>query len=202
MKLIFIAAPFRAPTDWQRAENVRRAEQAALQVWKLGAVAVCPQANSQHFQDECSDAVFLAGGLALLARCDAVYLAGHVSEGVAAELAAATVPILRDIESVRRWLGPQGLPPLHVDDTPKNRPPSVDTPAPRVAPTPGNRNEGVAHLRSVVEIEAPPVSSEARTTSATCGPLSSRWSVELGNAVIPEQAARAFEFLLVRFAGG
>jgi hypothetical protein len=107
VKIIFIASPFRARTEWGRAENVRHAERAALQVWKLGAVAVCPQANSALFQDECPDEVFLKGYRHLLRRCDAVLIAGQESEGVRAELAEANarwMPVFHTVEALGAWL--------------------------------------------------------------------------------------------------
>lgn len=106
MKLVFIAAPFRAATDWQRYCNVRRAETYALQVWKLGACAVCPQANSAHFHGEGPDEVYLTGYLALLERCDAVLVVAQ-SDGVAAELARAAawdLPVFRTVEELGAWL--------------------------------------------------------------------------------------------------
>jgi len=108
MKLVFIASPFRAPTEWGRAENVRLAERLALEVWKAGAVAVCPQANSALFQDECPDEVFLEGYLELLRRCDAVLFASEsrMSAGVHVEVEEARrigLPVFSCIEQVAHW---------------------------------------------------------------------------------------------------
>jgi hypothetical protein len=106
MKIVFIAAPFRAATPWGIAENVRDAERVALEVWRLGAVAVCPQANSALFHGEGPDQRYLTGYLALLARCDAVLVAGQ-SAGVSAELARAAeleLPVFRDLASLSEWL--------------------------------------------------------------------------------------------------
>lgn len=113
MKLIFLAAPFRAATDWERWCNVHRAETTALQVWRLGACAICPQANSAHFHGEGPDELYLRGYLALLARCDAVLIAGPRSPGVVAEIEEAErlkIPVLRDIESLDAWLKKQEAP--------------------------------------------------------------------------------------------
>lgn len=107
MKLVFIASPFRARTEWGRAENVRAAERWALEVWKLGAVAICPQANSALFQDECPDEVFLEGYLELLRRCDALLVTGVLSEGVRAEMACAAtlgMPTFRSLAELSVWL--------------------------------------------------------------------------------------------------
>ena len=73
-KVIYIAGPFRGPSHWDIAQNIRRAEALALQVWRLGHVALCPHANTGHFQDAAPDEVWLQGDLELLRRCDAVLL--------------------------------------------------------------------------------------------------------------------------------
>lgn len=86
MRIVFVAAPFRAATEWERAENVRAAERHALDVWLAGHVAVCPQANSARFQDSAPDEVFLEGYKRLLKRCDVVFVPGKISEGVDAEI--------------------------------------------------------------------------------------------------------------------
>ena len=49
MKLVYIAGPFRAPTPWGIEENVRHAERHAFEIAKLGAMPVCPHANTRHF---------------------------------------------------------------------------------------------------------------------------------------------------------
>ncbi len=55
----FICGPFRAPTQWGIAENVRRAERIHLAACRLGFASVCPHANTAHFQGECSDEFWL-----------------------------------------------------------------------------------------------------------------------------------------------
>ena len=107
MKIVFIASPFRADTTWLRAENVRHAERAALAVWKAGACAVCPQANSANLEGECDEEVFLAGYRALLERCDAVLVAGRESDGVRLEFHAARragIPVFYTVPEVAIWL--------------------------------------------------------------------------------------------------
>ncbi len=107
MRVVFIASPFRAKTEWQRAENVRHAERAALEVWKAGACAVCPQANSALFQDECPDEVFLEGYRRLVVRCDALLVAGQESDGVRAEIQVARnvgIPVFWNVEELSVWM--------------------------------------------------------------------------------------------------
>ena len=73
-KVVYVAGAFRAKTQWEIMQNVRRAEDASLELWKLGYAVICPHTMTQHFQNECPDEVWLDGCLELLRRCDAIYL--------------------------------------------------------------------------------------------------------------------------------
>lgn len=74
LPVIFISGPFRAPTPYGVEENCRRAEAAALEVWRAGAVAICVHAMCRHYSGAAPDSVWLAGDLEILRRCDAVLL--------------------------------------------------------------------------------------------------------------------------------
>lgn len=91
MKVIYIAGPFRAPDAWGIEQNIRRAEELALQVWRYGAAAICPHANTRYFQGAAGDQLFLEGDLEILRRCDAVLCTPlwESSEGAKAEVALA-----------------------------------------------------------------------------------------------------------------
>ena len=87
IKVIYIAGAFRAKTQWEIMQNVRKAEGASLKLWKLGYACICPHTMTQHFQNECPDKVWLDGCLELLKRCDAIYMVDGwtESEGSLAE---------------------------------------------------------------------------------------------------------------------
>lgn len=74
MKVIYVAGPFRGKNHWEIAENIRNAERLALEVWRMGAAAICPHANTAHYQDAAPDDVWLEGDLAIMRRCDAVLM--------------------------------------------------------------------------------------------------------------------------------
>ena len=74
IKVVQIAGAFRANTQWGIMQNVRKAEDASLKLWKLGYAVICPHTMTQHFQNECPDEVWLDGCLELLKRADAIYL--------------------------------------------------------------------------------------------------------------------------------
>jgi hypothetical protein len=91
-KVIFISGAYRNGTEWGLEENIRRAEDAALKLWKLGWVVICPHKNSAHFGGSCPDKVWLDGDLELLRRSDAIYLlkGWQKSEGALMEYELAT----------------------------------------------------------------------------------------------------------------
>jgi nucleoside 2-deoxyribosyltransferase len=109
MKVIYVAGPFRAANAWEIEQNVRRAEAAALEVWRAGAVAICPHANTRFYQGALPDAVWMEGELEILRRCDAVLVLENwkVSTGTLMELVEAqgrSMPIFYSIMELNAWL--------------------------------------------------------------------------------------------------
>lgn len=116
---MYIAGPFRAPTAWGIAENVRRAERWGLEVARLGAMPLIPHANTAHFHGEGADQLWLDGTLELLRRCDAALLTpgwknSSGSRGEREEALRLGIPLLdvsaydlevaADRDCLQRWL--------------------------------------------------------------------------------------------------
>lgn len=91
LPLIYIAGPFRGPTPWHVAENVRAAERVAFEVAHAGAMPVCPHTMTAHFDGQLDGQFWVDGTLALLARCDAMVVQGEYwnSVGTAGEIVYA-----------------------------------------------------------------------------------------------------------------
>jgi len=91
MKVIYIAGPFRAANAWLVAENVHRAEQAAHEVVKLGAMPLTPHSIGARMDGTATAQFWISGTLELMRRCDAVLvLPGYGnSEGTKGEIAEA-----------------------------------------------------------------------------------------------------------------
>jgi hypothetical protein len=115
LRVIYVAGPFRATNEdgtanqWEQEANIRRAEALALEVWRLGAAAICPHTNTRFYQGSAPDDVWLDGDLAILAKCDAVLLTDdwERSAGARAEVAFADandIPTFQTLDSLRRWL--------------------------------------------------------------------------------------------------
>ena len=126
-KHIYVAGPYRASTPWLIEQNIRRAEELALDVWRLndplrlndpnmdlcrediGVVAVCPHTMTRYYQQSAPDSVWLEGLLSLVERCDAVVLVPgwQRSEGTIGEIARAIslgIPVFSSIQDLARGL--------------------------------------------------------------------------------------------------
>ena len=117
MKVIYVAGPFRAKSAyvegqqdfWGVWQNITNAMSIALEVWRAGAVALCPHGNTFPFQNAAPDDVWLEGDLELLARCDAVIMTPdwQRSTGARAEHEFAKergIPVLYTIDEVKTFI--------------------------------------------------------------------------------------------------
>lgn len=109
MKVVYVAGPFRGPNSWAIEQNIRRAEVLALEVWRSGAAALCPHANTRFFQGAADDDLWLKGDLEMLGRCDAILMTfdWQRSTGARAEhdfALARGIKVLYDLAALRTWL--------------------------------------------------------------------------------------------------
>lgn len=92
--LIYVAAPYSAPSEAERLENVERSIQIGLQLAAKGHVPLIPNlthfvdrvAKKRHLQFSWSD--YMNWDLEILERCDALFLCGR-SPGADIEYATA-----------------------------------------------------------------------------------------------------------------
>lgn len=106
MVVVYIAGPFRGPTAWHVAENVRAAERAGHDVAHLGAMPLIPHANTAHFDGLLDGAFWIAGTAELLRRCDAILMLPTWRESSGArgehEIAKAErIPIFYSVDELR-----------------------------------------------------------------------------------------------------
>lgn len=109
MKVVYVAGKFRGPDSWSIENNIRAAETLALEVWRLGAAALCPHTNTRFFQGAAPDAVWLEGDLVMLERCDAVITVDNWkdSTGACAEVDRAytrKIPVFHSLTDLNEWL--------------------------------------------------------------------------------------------------
>ncbi|HLP84813.1 MAG TPA: DUF1937 family protein [Phycisphaerales bacterium] len=103
MKLIYVAGPYRAPSEWQVTLNIREAEAAALELWRMGYAVICPHKNTAYFGGAAPDQVWLDGDMEMLRRCDAVYAmpSWKKSTGATAEISEARrlgIPVFETLD--------------------------------------------------------------------------------------------------------
>lgn len=70
MKLIYIAAPYRAKTIVGLQHNISQAKILAQYQWIKGNAAICPHLNTANFDGLCPDENFLLGTKKMLVTCD------------------------------------------------------------------------------------------------------------------------------------
>ncbi len=89
--LVYIAGPYRAPTVRGIVENIRRAEELAVRLWRSGFAVICPHKNTALLDGAAPDEVWLKGDITMMLRCDAVVTVGdwEGSEGAQAEVFVA-----------------------------------------------------------------------------------------------------------------
>jgi hypothetical protein len=105
MKIIYIAGPFRANTNWLIQKNVRRSEEKTLEIWKSGNVPVTPHLLGKNFYGELHEGKVLQGLLKLLKRCDGMLLlpGWKDSNGTMAEVGCCcyhNIPYDTDLEQL------------------------------------------------------------------------------------------------------
>ena len=109
MKVIYLAGPYRSPTEYGVQQNIEAASKIAMEVWKLGAVCICPHKNTAFFGGALPDAVWLEGDLELIRRSDAVLImeAWERSDGAVDERWFASgigKPVLFSLAELEDWL--------------------------------------------------------------------------------------------------
>ncbi len=117
MKVVYVAGPFRCASShvdgqqdcWGIQQNIMRAMELSLEVWRAGAAAVCPHANTMFYQNAAPDHVWLDGDIAILKKCDAILMTPdwERSSGARAEHDIAKrslIPIFYDLKALQEWL--------------------------------------------------------------------------------------------------
>jgi hypothetical protein len=109
MKVIYTAGAFRGADSWQMENNIRRAEEIAIEIWRLGAVPECPHTQNRFFQGTLPDKVFIEGTLEKLRRCDICFMIPGWENSVGAKgerdfAFLHGIPVVYRLEELREWL--------------------------------------------------------------------------------------------------
>jgi nucleoside 2-deoxyribosyltransferase len=120
MKLVYLAGPYRSTSIYGVMQNIREAEDIAVEIWNLGVAVICPHKNSAFLdgavdepQDEnmmvTGDSIFFKGDLEMVKRCDALVLMPkwYQSQGTRQENTFAVlngVPVFRWTEDRKDFM--------------------------------------------------------------------------------------------------
>jgi hypothetical protein len=71
-KIIYLAGPYRAETEYLVSKNIAAAREIAVELWGSGFVVICPHLNTAMFGGALGlpDDVWLVGDLVIVRRCD------------------------------------------------------------------------------------------------------------------------------------
>lgn len=112
MKVIYVAGAYSDPRGpWYIKQNIDAAEAVALELWRMGAAVICPHKNTAFFDgaDGTSRDTWILGDMAILQRCDAIYMMDgwERSEGATDELKMARdigLPVLMNMDEAKDYL--------------------------------------------------------------------------------------------------
>lgn len=74
MKVVYVAGPYRARTEWEVKENILAAERVAAEFWKRGYAVICPHKNSSWMGGLIEDHQWIVAGCELVKRSDIIVL--------------------------------------------------------------------------------------------------------------------------------
>jgi len=110
MKVIYIAGPYTAKTNWEVQQNINRAMEAGKLVAEMGAMPLIPHANMPLCMEGIQSAQFMYDGtMELLRRSDAILLieGWEKSKGAVMEREEAmhlNKPIFYNIGPMVTWI--------------------------------------------------------------------------------------------------
>lgn len=87
--LAYVSGPYRDKRGVRYVEeNIRKAEAVAVELWRMGIPAICPHANTRHFDGIIPPEDFIEGDLVMVSRCDLIVMmeGWEKSEGAKVEL--------------------------------------------------------------------------------------------------------------------
>ncbi len=71
MEVVYVIGPYRSKKGvYGIKKNIDKAEELALELWKMGYAVICPHKNTAFFDGAAPDEVWLKGDIEILSRCD------------------------------------------------------------------------------------------------------------------------------------
>lgn len=116
MKLVYIAGPISADNVWEREKNIRRAEELCIDVFRAGAMFICPHTMGRFFGETLFEyEKILEADLEVVKRCDAILVVTETegwqtSAGTQGEIDFARkigIPVFFNMIRLRKWINEQ-----------------------------------------------------------------------------------------------
>ncbi|MDD4980273.1 MAG: DUF4406 domain-containing protein [Candidatus Omnitrophica bacterium] len=104
--IVYISGPYRGDIE----ENICKARQMSIEIWKAGYTVICPHLNTFHFEKDCTlpEKDYIMGDIEILRRVDIVFMLENwqKSEGANIEHEEAFrqgIPIVYNLEHLEAW---------------------------------------------------------------------------------------------------
>jgi len=109
VKIVYVAGPMSADTEWLIELNVRAAEAMGFDIASAGAFPLIPHTNARWLHSEFSQEFMVEGSLALLTKCDAMIVCRgwESSRGTKAEMQMCEeqgIPYFLSLTDLEDWL--------------------------------------------------------------------------------------------------
>ncbi len=109
MELIYVAGPYISETNYGIERNIRKAEEVAIEIVKLGVMPVCTHPMTRYMGGISPEEFWIKGTMALMLVCDAVVLVEDWinSKGTIGEIKACFengIPIFLNHVNLEKWL--------------------------------------------------------------------------------------------------
>lgn len=74
--LLYVSGPYMGKGEEATERNIQVARKVAMELWGRGHAAICPHANTAHFERECDVTWedYLRGDLLMIERCDGLVM--------------------------------------------------------------------------------------------------------------------------------
>lgn len=74
LRVAYVCGAYHGMTPLEQSQNMDKAREAAIELWRQGYVVICPHLNSAYLERYLPNVDFLGGYLQLIRRCDLVVL--------------------------------------------------------------------------------------------------------------------------------
>ena len=108
MKVVYVAGRYSGKDRNEVSENIALARKYAIEIWRIGHVALCPHLNTAHFDDDIvlSAEEYYKRDLKMLERCDVIFMLPNWQQSTGAKIElefarANDIPAIFDLAELK-----------------------------------------------------------------------------------------------------